>query len=107
MKSARLEAFAAPGIRPELLAASAEEIERAVEHAEPMVLRGLLYQLTGDEEVAATAIAIDPTGFQTAMKVDGDDDVALLRRKAIEFLERYRARRRRSRSASDPQSGCR
>ena len=45
---------------------SDEQIERAVAHAEPMVLRGLLYQLTGDEEVAATGIAIDPTGFQTA-----------------------------------------
>ena len=42
-----------------------------------MVLRGLLYQLTGDEEVAATRIEIDPTGFQTFMKVV-DDDVPLL-----------------------------
>ena len=39
---------------PELLEASREEIEHAVAQAEPMVLRGLLYQLTGDEEVAAT-----------------------------------------------------
>ena len=56
-----------------------------------MVLRGLLYQLTGDEEVAATGIAVDPTGFQTAMKVARDEDVALLRRKATEFLDAYRA----------------
>ncbi len=56
-----------------------------------MVLRGLLYQLTGDEEVAATGITVDPTGFQTAMKVARDEDVALLRRKAIEFLQAYRA----------------
>jgi 4-hydroxyacetophenone monooxygenase len=77
--------------RSELLDASREEIELAVEHAEPMVLRGLLYQLTGDEDVAATRITVDPTGFQTAMKVDRDEDVALLRRKAIEFLLAYRA----------------
>lgn len=76
---------------PELLEASGEEIARAVGQAEPMVLRGLLYQLTGDPEVAATGIEIDPTGFQTAMKVARDEDVALLRRKAIEFLETYRA----------------
>jgi 4-hydroxyacetophenone monooxygenase len=77
--------------RAELLDASREQIELAVEHAEPMVLRGLLYQLSGDEEVAATGIAIDPTGFQTAMKVARDEDVALLRRKAVEFLDGYRA----------------
>jgi 4-hydroxyacetophenone monooxygenase len=77
--------------RSELLDASREEIERALEHAEPMVLRGLLYQLTGDEEVAATGITVDPTGFQTAMKVEREEDVALLRRKAIEFLDAYRA----------------
>ena len=77
--------------RAELLGATRDEIESAVEHADPMVLRGLLYQLTGDEEVAATAITVDPRGFQTAMMVARDDDVELLRRKAIDFLERYRA----------------
>ena len=83
--------FHAEAVRSELLEASTEQIELAVEQAEPMVLRGLLYQLTGDEEVAGTHIEIDPTGFQTAMKVARDEDVALLRRKAIEFLHRYRA----------------
>ena len=71
---------------PELLEASDEQIRLAVEHASPMVLRGLLYQLTGDEEVAATHIDIDPAGFQTGMMVDRDEDVALLRRKAVELL---------------------
>jgi 4-hydroxyacetophenone monooxygenase len=84
-----VEGIAARTVRPELLEASDEQIEQAVAHAEPMVLRGLLYQLTGDEEVAATAIEIDPTGFQTFMKVVADD-VALLRRKAVEFLDGYR-----------------
>ena len=41
--------------RPELRAASDAVIEDAIAHADPMVLRGLLYQLTGDPEVAATA----------------------------------------------------
>src|SRR5215471_10648072 len=77
-------------VRSELLEASPEQIELAMQQAEPMVLRGLLYQLTGDDEVAATRIEIDPTGFQTFMKVV-DDDVALLRRRAIEFLDGYRS----------------
>jgi 4-hydroxyacetophenone monooxygenase len=78
-------------IGSELLEASDEQIERAVEQAEPMVLRGLLYQLTGDEEVASTEIEIDPTGFRNTMRVARDEDVALLRSRAVEFLDRYRA----------------
>ena len=77
-------------VASELLEASDEEIERAVAHAEPMVLRGLLYQLTGDEEVAATRIAVDPTGFQTFMMVAEEAEVAMLRRKAAEFLRAHR-----------------
>ena len=41
-------------IRTELLEATDEQIEDAVSYADPMALRGLLYQLTGDEGVAAT-----------------------------------------------------
>jgi 4-hydroxyacetophenone monooxygenase len=74
----------------ELLEASDERIERAVAHAEPMVLRGLLYQLTGDEDVAATRIAVDPTGFQTFMMVAEESDVAMLRAKAAELLRAHR-----------------
>ncbi len=70
----------------ELLEASEEQIREAVEQAVPMVLRGLLYQLTGDEEVAATHIGTDPAGFQTGMMVDRDEDIALLRRKTVELL---------------------
>lgn len=48
----------------ELLAATDAEIDDAADHADPMVLRGLLYQLTGDEEVAAIPVrpqeGIDP-----------------------------------------------
>jgi 4-hydroxyacetophenone monooxygenase len=83
--------LAAATASQELLEATRAEIEAAVAQAEPMVLRGLLYQLTGDEEVAATRIEVDPTGFQTAMKVASDEDVAMLRRKAVDFLEEYRA----------------
>ena len=68
-------------IASELRDASDEQIERAVAHAEPMVLRGLLFQLTGDEEAAATRVAVDPAGFQTFMMVADEGDVAMLRRK--------------------------
>jgi 4-hydroxyacetophenone monooxygenase len=81
---------AEPTVISELLEAGDEQIERAVAHAEPMVLRGLLYQLTGDEEVAATRTTVDPTGFQTFQMVADPDDVAMLRRKAAEFLRAHR-----------------
>ena len=44
------------GTRTELLEASDATIEDAVQYANPMALRGLLYQLTGDERVAATRV---------------------------------------------------
>jgi 4-hydroxyacetophenone monooxygenase len=72
------------------VAFSDEQIERAVAHAEPMVLRGLLYQLTGDEEAAATRVTVDPAGFQTFMMVADEADVALLRRKAAAYLRSLR-----------------
>ncbi len=40
--------------KSELLTATDETIDDAVKYADPMVLRGLLYQLTGDESIAAT-----------------------------------------------------
>ena len=70
-----------------LLAASDEVIEDAVLHADPFVLRGLLFQLTGDEEVARAHVAEVPRGMAPAA---GDDDTALLQRKAAEFLKAYR-----------------
>jgi 4-hydroxyacetophenone monooxygenase len=81
---------AEPTVASELLEASDELIERAVAHADPMVLRGLLYQLTGDEEVAATRITVDPRGFQTFMMVADEADVASLRRKAVDLLRAHR-----------------
>jgi 4-hydroxyacetophenone monooxygenase len=74
-------------VREELRVASDDVIEDAVTHADPLVLRGLLYQLTGDEEIAAAELtAADPRGRAFA----ADDGVALLQRKAAEFLKAYR-----------------
>ena len=46
------------GVREELLEASDATIEEAVEVADPMVLRGLIYQLTGDPEIGATTVVM-------------------------------------------------
>lgn len=72
-------------VREELLAASDAEIEDAVEHAEPLVLRGLVYQLTGDDEVRRAHLNLDPAASDA-------DDTPLVRRKAADFLKAYRDR---------------
>jgi 4-hydroxyacetophenone monooxygenase len=72
----------------ELLEAGDATIDDAVQHADPMVLRGLLHQLTGDEEVAA----IRPTpqvGIDAAKLVDASD-IACLRARAAAFLKAHR-----------------
>jgi 4-hydroxyacetophenone monooxygenase len=79
-------------VRLELLDASDETIEDAVGYADPMVLRGLLYQLTGDDEVAATKVGTSASaaGFSAGVAPATEEDVALLRRKTVEFLKAYR-----------------
>ncbi len=76
--------------RPELLAADDAVIDDAIGYAEPMVLRGLLYQLTGDPEVAATGVKTVHAGYVDLVAPATDEDVALLRRKAAAFLKAYR-----------------
>jgi 4-hydroxyacetophenone monooxygenase len=77
-------------MRAELLEASDQEIEDAVLHADPMVLRGLLYQLTGDESIAATEVVSSVHGIHTASGLTSRTDVVLLQSKAAEFLKSYR-----------------
>jgi 4-hydroxyacetophenone monooxygenase len=75
-------------MRAELLEATDEEIEDAVRFADPMTLRGLLYQLTGDPSIAATSVTevAPPVPATVADKADVD----LVRSKAVEFLRGYR-----------------
>ena len=77
-------------VRHELRAASDEIIKDAVKYADPMVLRGLLYQLTGDPEVAAPTLKMERTGFYDRAVPATAAEVALLQCKAAEFLEGYR-----------------
>ena len=61
-----------------------------MELADPMVLRGLIYQLTGDPEIAATTVvSATRMGFTGGLEL-GPEDAALVRRKAVEFLQSYR-----------------
>lgn len=76
--------------RQELIDASDETIEDAIRHADMLVLRGLLYQLTGDEEVASIPHEKVPMGFRGMVPaIVNSDHVALLRKKAFDFLKAY------------------
>ena len=88
----RKDPAASAAIRTELLEASDAEIEAALEHADPMVLRGLVYQLTGDAEIAATEVIVGTArGFAGGIEAT-PEAAALIRRKAADFLESYRDR---------------
>ena len=73
----------------DLLSACDETIDDAVQYASPMVLRGLLYQLTGDEEV----VAMEPGGaakFTTGSEFANEADEKRIKAKAAAFLKSYR-----------------
>jgi cation diffusion facilitator CzcD-associated flavoprotein CzcO len=74
----------------ELLTATDETIDDAVKYADPMVLRGLLYQLTGDESIAATEVATITIRNVEITSVSNPSDVALIQAKAAAFLKSYR-----------------
>lgn len=71
----------------ELATASDATIEDAVRHADPAVLRGLLYQLTADSEVLAMPGA--PVTMKREREAD-DANALLLKSKAVDFLKQYR-----------------
>jgi 4-hydroxyacetophenone monooxygenase len=78
--------------RTELLEASDETIEDAVQFADPLVLRGLLYQLTGDETLAeGIEMAPVAAGLRSRNALAKQSDAILIRAKAVEFLKRYRS----------------
>lgn len=76
--------------RYEVIDASDEEIDEAVGFADPMVLRGLLYQLTGDDAILETKIGPARVGIFETFCVPNPDEVALLRHKASKLLKSYR-----------------
>jgi 4-hydroxyacetophenone monooxygenase len=75
----------------ELLEASDAAIDEAMRFADPMALRGLLYQLTGDEELRATeVITVVVGGFRELRMVAGEEQADGIRAKAAAFLRSYR-----------------
>ena len=75
--------------RSELLRATDAEIEDAVKWADPMVLRGLLYQLTGDIGLKQVKTAPLEMGPMTLVSL-AEDDAAAVQRKMADFLKGYR-----------------
>jgi 4-hydroxyacetophenone monooxygenase len=76
--------------RPELLAASDQQIEDAIQYADPMVLRAILYQLTGDPDVSTVETKTILRGYYEGIIPAHEEDIAMLRTKAADFLKSYR-----------------
>ena len=78
-------------VNSELLSASDAQIDDAMQYASPMVLRGLLYQLTGD----AGVIAMPPgtaAKYGVGREMANEADADLLKAKGAAFLKHYRDR---------------
>ena len=76
---------------PELLAASDAEIEDVLAYADPLVLRGLVYQLTGDESLASgVRVETVRAGFRSKPAIAEESDVAMIRERAAAFLKACR-----------------
>jgi 4-hydroxyacetophenone monooxygenase len=72
--------------RPELFEATNETIADAVQYADPMVLRGLLYQLTGDDDLIQVSVESVQQGGRTRRALT-DAHARLVRSKAATFLK--------------------
>ena len=70
----------------ELLSASDEQIDDALQYASPMVLRGLLYQLTGDADLIAMAPG-PAAKFGVGREMAEDADAELIKTKGAAFLK--------------------
>jgi 4-hydroxyacetophenone monooxygenase len=73
-----------------LLGASDATIEDAVTYADPMVLRGILHQLTGDQSVADMEVALVSGGLFDVGTVTDPADLAMIRAKAAAMLKSHR-----------------
>ena len=62
------------------------KVQDALAAADPMVLRGLIYQLTGDEEVEEIELATTGGGFFRAIGPAYESDIAMLRQKAARLM---------------------
>jgi 4-hydroxyacetophenone monooxygenase len=75
----------------ELLEASDAMINDAVRYADPLVLRGVLYQLTGDADLLGMELkTLNVSGLREMHLLANPEDVARIREKAAAFLASYR-----------------
>ena len=77
-------------ISSELVQASDERLTDCIEHADPLTLRGLVYQMTGDEELAAMPVETVPFGYSNMDKLVHESDVVQVRAKAVAWLNAVR-----------------
>ena len=77
-------------MRQELLKADDATIEDAVKYADPMVLRAILFQLTGDTDLQNIPLKSALRGYYEYFTPANDEDVAWIRGKAVAFLKKYR-----------------
>lgn len=77
-------------VASELSSASDDQIIEALGYADPLVLRGVLYHLTGDESLAEMPHVIGPGMLGKSPYLANESDVALLRKKAFDLLAAYR-----------------
>ena len=77
-------------VAPELRDSDDATIDAALELADPMVLRGLLYQLTGDLDLVDIELATVGDGFYKALAPAHERDVEMLRTKCAQLLRVYR-----------------
>lgn len=77
--------------QPELLTADDATIEDAVQYADPLILRGLVFQLTGDESLA-TGVHVDAQaeGFRSRPAITDPSQIPMIRAKAAAFLKACR-----------------
>ncbi len=83
----------------DLLHTTDPEIERHLESGDPMTLRSVLYQLTGDPEIAATKVAEVPGMFTPVKALVDPRDIELVRSAAAAYLRAHR-------DAGAPAVGC-
>jgi 4-hydroxyacetophenone monooxygenase len=85
----------------EILGASNHEIDDAVSYASPLILRGLLYQLTGDKSLRDLPVGTVPAGFRgEAPAITDPEAISTIREKAAAYLKVWR-----DAGAPEPQIG--
>ncbi|MGE0308396.1 MAG: FAD-dependent oxidoreductase, partial [Acidimicrobiia bacterium] len=77
-------------ISKELARATDEHIERAIAQADPLILRGLLYQLTGNDVLIDMPMNREEFGYSFIDRIADPADVATIQRLAVEFLKHLR-----------------